>query len=121
MVVWDCALAHAHGQRPLGDWPAEARIDPRQAEAQLDPVSVRIEQAYPDLKGWRAQLMSVRTMVSGDTRSALAVLMGAVIFVLLIACADMANLLLHGEPAARWSLRCAMPWGPARYASSANS
>jgi hypothetical protein len=43
-------------------------IDLRQAEAQMEPVSVRIEQAYPDFKGWRAQLMSVRTMVSGDTR-----------------------------------------------------
>jgi putative ABC transport system permease protein len=78
----------------LGIGRLKPGIDPRQAEAQLDPVSVRIEQAYPDLKGWRAQLMSVRTMVSGDTRSALVVLMGAVIFVLLIACANMANLLL---------------------------
>jgi putative ABC transport system permease protein len=78
----------------LGIGRLKPGIDLRQAEAQMDQVSVRIEQAYPDFKGWRAQLMSVRTMVSGETRSALVVLMGAVIFVLLIACANMANLLL---------------------------
>jgi putative ABC transport system permease protein len=65
-----------------------------QAEAQMDPISVRIGQEHPDLKGWRAEMMSLRTMLSGDTRSALAILMGAVIFVLLIACANIANLLL---------------------------
>ena len=66
----------------------------RQAEARMDPISARIGQVHPDLKGWRADLISLRTMLSGDTRSALMVLMGAVIFVLLIACANLANLLL---------------------------
>ncbi len=72
----------------------KAGISLQQAEAQMDQVSIGIERVLPELKGWRAQLMSLRTMVSGDARSALVVLMGAVIFVLLIACANMANLLL---------------------------
>jgi hypothetical protein len=66
----------------------------QQAETRMDPISARIGQVFPDLKGWRADLMSLRTMLSGDTRLALVVLMGAVIFVLLIACANIANLLL---------------------------
>jgi putative ABC transport system permease protein len=72
----------------------KAGISLQQAESQMDTVSIRIEPIHPDLKGWRAQLMSLRTMTSGDTRPALLVLMGAVIFVLMIACANIANLLL---------------------------
>jgi putative ABC transport system permease protein len=65
-----------------------------QAETRLAPVSIRLEQIQPELKGWRAEMMSLRRAVSGDTRPALIVLMGAVAFVLLIACANLANLLL---------------------------
>lgn len=82
----------------------------QQASAQMDSVSVRLEKAEPGLKGWRSQLMTLRTLNSRDTRPALLVLMAAVIFVLLIACANMANLLLArgasraGEFAARITL-----------------
>jgi putative ABC transport system permease protein len=69
-------------------------INLQQAEAQMNTVSERIEPMHNDLKGWRAQLMTLRTNASGDTRPALLLLMGAVIFVLLIACANIANLLL---------------------------
>lgn len=66
----------------------------QQAEAQMNIVSKRIDLMNNDLKGWRADLMTLRTNTSGDTRPALLVLMGAVICVLLIACANTANLLL---------------------------
>ena len=89
------ALSPAHS---WNDYFGIGRLKPgislHQAEAQMDPVSVHIGEVHPDLRGWRAQLMSLRMMLSGDTRSALVVLMGAVIFVLLIACANVANLLL---------------------------
>lgn len=95
MWVSGIALSPAHA---WNDYFGIGRLRPgislRQAEAQMDPVSVRIEQVHPDLKGWRADLMTLRAVLSGDTRSALVVLMGAVVFVLLIACANMANLLL---------------------------
>jgi ABC-type lipoprotein release transport system permease subunit len=94
-VVSGIALSPLH---TWNDYFAIGRLKPGislvQAEAQMDPISVHIEQMHPDLKGWRAEVMSLRTMLSGDARSALVLLMGPVVFVLLIACANMANLLL---------------------------
>ena len=65
-----------------------------QASMQMDTVSRRLERLYPDLEGWRAEVMSFRTNSSADARPALLVLMAATTFVLLIACANIANLLL---------------------------
>jgi len=81
-----------------------------QAGRQMDAVSLRLDQVHPDGKGWRAQMMTLRALDTGDTAPALYLLMGAVVFVLLIACANMANLLLArgasraGEFAARSAL-----------------
>src|SRR5262249_35247453 len=69
-------------------------INLRQAEAQMNQVSIRLERENPGLVGWRAQPESLRTTLSGGTRRGLLVLMGAVVFVLLITCANLANLLL---------------------------
>ena len=65
----------------------KAGVSLSQAEERLDQLSLRLQQEQPGLKGWRAELAGFRDMLAGDTRPALLVLMGAVIFVLLIACA----------------------------------
>jgi putative ABC transport system permease protein len=72
----------------------KAGITLPQAEERMNQVSIRLERENPDLAGWRAQLESLRETLSGGTRPALLVLMGAVTFVLLIACANLANLVL---------------------------
>ena len=69
-------------------------ISLRQAEARMNQVSIQLEQQDPGLAGWRAQPESLRTTLSDGTRLGLLVLMGAVLFVLLITCANLANLLL---------------------------
>ena len=69
-------------------------VSVHQAEERLNQISTRLEQVQPGLKGWRAELATFRDLLAGGTRPALYVLMGAVIFVLLIACANLANLLL---------------------------
>lgn len=67
----------------------------RQAQADMDVVSAhtRAELANFDA-GWGITLVPFREQLVGDLRTALYVLLGAVGFVLLIACANVANLMM---------------------------
>jgi putative ABC transport system permease protein len=76
-------------------------VDIRAAQDEISAISSRLEQLYPeDDKGWGATIRPLREQLVGDVRLALLVLLGAVAFVLLIACANVANLVL-GKVVAR--------------------
>ena len=69
-----------------------------ETKAQLAALSTRLERDYPDAYpanlGWQADVVPLAERVVGNARPALLVLLGAVGFVLLIGCSNVANLLL---------------------------
>src|SRR5437868_5015130 len=70
-----------------------------QADAELKAIDRQLEQEYPDFRrGWGVKVISMRQQLLGDleghVRGALFVLMAGVGFLLLICCANVANLQL---------------------------
>lgn len=81
------------------------------AAAEMEIITGRLRQQYPDTNNRRFnRVVSLHTHLVGDTRGMLWLLFGAVGFVLLIACGNVANLLLadaasrHKEMAIRSAL-----------------
>jgi len=68
-----------------------------QAQSEMDVISERLAQQYPESeRGWTVRVRSLAESAAGGarTRGGVALLMGAVALVLLIVCANVANLLL---------------------------
>ncbi len=95
-LVWTPEEKAVRGEHSMA---AIARLKPgvtgQQAQAQLDTIAARIAELYPaDAAGWGAAVVPLREETVGDVRKPLLMLFGAVVFVLLIACANVANLML---------------------------
>jgi putative ABC transport system permease protein len=73
----------------------KAGVTQAQAQAEMDNIAARQAKDYPQTHdGWRVWLTPLFNQVVGQTRTPLLILLGAVICLLLIACANIASLLL---------------------------
>ena len=71
------------------------RVTVNEAQANMTLLSKQLEAQYPDFdKNWGVNVVPLREQFSGSLRKPLWVLSAAVIFVLLIACTNVANLML---------------------------
>ena len=90
-----------------------------QVRSEMDTLGNRLEQADPALnRGWRPSVFPLREELVGPVEQPLEVLLGAVGFLLLMACANVANLLLaRGNSRQREiAIRMAMGAGRGRIA-----
>ncbi|MEE9142037.1 MAG: ABC transporter permease, partial [Gammaproteobacteria bacterium] len=76
-----------------------ARLKPgvtlEEANAEMKAISRQLAEEYPDSnRGWTAEVVGLHAMVTKEIRPALLLLSGAVGFLLLIACANVASLML---------------------------
>ena len=120
-VAWD--LPSVYADRPQArSWrflDAVARLAPgssvQSGEEALDRVAQGLAEAYPDMNaGWDVSVTTLHEDVVGNAASALWMVFGAVGFILLIACVDVANLLMARVPLRASELRIRATLGASR-------
>jgi putative ABC transport system permease protein len=65
-----------------------------EAQSELSAIAARVAQTEPGQRGWGVKLIPLAEATVAEVRPVLLSLMGAVAFLLLVACANVANLLL---------------------------
>jgi putative ABC transport system permease protein len=97
--IWGLTTLHPESQRKGRYLAPIARMRPgvtvSQAQADMNVIMAQLAREYPDFNtNWGVSVIPLRQQFTGDLRTPLLVLLGAVGLVLLIACANVANLML---------------------------
>ena len=98
--VWTTIGCSPASRTPSGRWicvvgRVKDGVSMAQAQADMERVHAELTRRFPAFNtGWTANVVPLREQLTGDVRPALWVMLSAVGFVLLIACANVGNLVL---------------------------
>ncbi len=93
-MTWPMSIQNRYARWMSAVGRLEKGVPLERAQADMSTVAARLGETYPPDAGWGVTMQYLTEEVVGDTRAALWILLGSTGLILLIACANVANLLL---------------------------